>query len=160
MGDDEVRDRDYFFRLKNRQQIKLHYQQWTFTALTIPLKVQFGRDNSVNYQTGINIGSLLGYSLGNTRFTYRSKLDNFQRSQELTLGGLVNVSSIKFNNELGREVNTGSIALGVGLLYTYESISVGATYGFDWAVGDSSTDWNYHDRPWLGFAIGYSLFDK
>lgn len=160
MGDDEVRDQDYYFRLKNRQQVKLHYQQLTFTALTIPLKVQFGRDNSVNYQTGISIGSLLGYSWGNTRFTYRSKLDNFQRSQEFTIGGLVNVSSIKFNNSNNREVNTGSIALGLGALYTYETISVGVTYGFEWAVGQYSLDWNYNDRPWLGFAIGYSLFKK
>lgn len=160
MYDSVVRGRDYYFKLDNRQQIKLHYQQLTFTALTIPLKVQFGRNNTVNYQTGISIGSLFGYSWGSTRFTYRSKLDNFERSQEFTIGGLVNVSSAKFKDSYEREINSASIGLGIGFLYTYESISVGFTYGFEWALGESSQDWNYNDRPWLGLALGYSLFDK
>ena len=70
------RDKTYFFKLKNRQSLKIPFRQWSFNALSVPLKVRFG--SNIQWSTGANLGALLGYTWGKTNFVHRKEIGNKQ----------------------------------------------------------------------------------
>ncbi|GGC91905.1 hypothetical protein GCM10011508_18880 [Flavobacterium lutivivi] len=160
----------YSFEMKNRQTIKLRFNEFTVSGLIIPLKYRF-RDESKNiaeeFSVSANANLFVGFSMGKTSFHYREKVDNLSNTWKFTFGGFLGASSIKLNagntsastNPLTSEQTKGAATFGLGIGFTLNKINLGSFMGMDYAFGDDASKWNYNKKPWLGVAIGYSLFN-
>lgn len=169
-GEYEKRELRYF-ELKNRQTVKLCFTEVTVSALTVPLKYRFkDRDEAIDeeFSAAVNVNLFAGFALGRSSFHYREKVDNVINTRKFTLGALFGASTVTLNNSntskaavpvtAGTEIVKGLASLGVGATFSYNKINVGGFYGYDYAIGDRADDWNYNKKPWLGIALGYSLF--
>lgn len=164
----------YYYQLTNRQTISLHFTDFTVSALTLPLKYRFkgssnSKDFSEEFTTAINLNLFLGPTIcGKTTFHYREKVGNISNTSKLTIGAIIGASTVtldKVNTSAAAKpilddtkIIKGLASCGLGAVYSYNKITGGAFVGWDFSVGDNSTSWNYNKQPWLGIAIGYSLF--
>lgn len=138
--------------------------------MTVPLKYRF-RDKPKNiteeFSVSANANLFLGFSMGKTSFHYREKVDNLSNTWKFTFGGFFGASSVKLNasntsassSPLTSEQTKGAATLGLGIGFTFNKINIGSFLGIDYAFGDDANKWNYNKKPWLGVAIGYSLFN-
>jgi len=154
-------DAVYYYQLHNRQSIKLRFRDFSIKAISVPLKVRFGRED-VEFSTDANLGAFAGFSWGRTKFTHKKKTGNTETETKWTIGLLVGTENLTFEfqneNEETVEEQTALLSTGVGFVYSYEKFTAGITTGFDFGLGANRVNWAYHARPWLGVAIGYSLF--
>jgi len=163
----------YYYKLKNRQTIKLNFTEWTLSALTIPIKYRLKNDDkgiSEEFNTSFNVNIFVGRTFfGKTSFFHRNKVGNISNTLKWTGGLFFGSSTIKLNNSntsnatnpipVGIEYTEGIVSLGIGLTFAYNKINLGAFYGWDYSIGENSDKWNYNNNPWVGIAIGYSLFN-
>jgi uncharacterized protein YdeI (BOF family) len=160
----------YYFKMKNRQTIRLSFTEFTVATLTIPIKYRFkSGDIQEDFSTAFNANFFLGYSWGISSFFHQEKVDNKSNTQKFTAGLLlgasvteINASNTKYAKEpLTGDVkyNKGLASMGFGATYSLNKINVGLFYGWDFAIGESAEKWNYNEKPWLGVAVGYSLFN-
>ncbi|WP_281225459.1 hypothetical protein [Flavobacterium aquiphilum] len=160
----------YYYKLKNRQCIRLWFDEYTVSALVIPVKYRFkGHGLSEEFSTTINGNVLLGYSMGQSSFFYQEKIGNKSNTWKVTGGLILGASSVILNSNntskadvpLGPDVEIvkGLASVGVGASFSYNKINFGLFSGWDYAIGDDAQKWNYNKKPWLGVAIGYSLFN-
>ncbi|WP_139956827.1 hypothetical protein [Flavicella sediminum] len=154
------RDIYYFFELKNRQAISLTFRQWSFNALSVPLKIRFA--DEVEFSTGANLGALFGYTWGVTKFVFREKVDNESYDSKFTTGVFLGTDNLEFNyldeNDEEKVQRTALISVGMGFLYSYQKFTFGITAGTDLGLGKHTNQWKYNSKPWLGLSLGYSLF--
>ena len=155
------RDKVYFYELKNRQSVKIDFKQWSFNALTVPLKIRFGKEKT-EFSTGANLGALIGHTWGKTNFVHRSEIGNKQYDTKHTFGGFLGADKLEFSfqdaNSSEVKVKTAVLSTGLGYLFSYENFTFGAIGGLDFSLGENSSEWNFQGRPWLGISLGYSLF--
>jgi len=155
------REQMYYYRLENRQSIKIKFNHFSFKAITVPLKVRFGQ-NDVEFSTDANLGVFGGYSWGISKFTRKEGIGNKETEHKNTLGILLGTEQLEFDfvdeNRQTIEEKSALISTGVGFVHSYQNFTAGLTGGFDFALGENKNNWNYHARPWLGLAIGYSIF--
>jgi len=155
------RDKKYYFELSNRQSVKIKFKQWSFNALTVPLKIRFSSDD-VEATTDANLGALFGHTWGTTNFVHRSKVDNKQYDSEHTVGFFTGVEDLEFSfmNEENTEVEveTAILSIGTGYLFSYQKFTLGVTLGLDFGLAENSSEWTFQGNPWLGASLGYSLF--
>lgn len=160
----------YSYQLENRQTIKLRFNEFTVSGLIIPIKYRF-KDKSEQlpeeFTVAANANLFLGFSMGKTSFHYREKVDNLSNTWKFTFGAFIGASSIKLNGSntsnssapLTSEITKGAASTGIGLCFSFNKINVGTFYGYDYAFGDDTEKWNYNKKPWLGLALGYSIFN-
>ncbi|TWJ01444.1 hypothetical protein JN11_01595 [Mucilaginibacter frigoritolerans] len=129
---------------------------YTFTwgFLTLPIKLRF--DNSLsggrfNFEQNLNFGLTAGIK------------QQLQRIDDVSLnylGGL-SVVNVPLNNAstapAGTATSTAAVSLSGGVMFQYAKFQMGVFIGWDFA-GDHAYQFSYQGRPWLGFAIGLSLF--
>lgn len=155
------REQVYYYRLENRQSVEIKFNHFSFKAITIPLKVRFGR-NDVEFSTDANLGVFGGYSWGVSKFTRKTEIGNTEIEKKNTLGILFGTEQLEFafvdENQQTIEEKSALISTGLGFVHSYQNFTVGLTGGFDFALGENKDNWDYHARPWLGLAIGYSIF--
>ncbi|WP_335975147.1 hypothetical protein [Gaetbulibacter jejuensis] len=163
----------YEFTLKNNEQIWVPFTEFTLTSLTLPLKYRFKsekRNVKEEFTTGINLNFLLGVSYGNSEFTHRKKVGNKTNTWKITFGVLLGTGTVTLNkgNTSAAGVNAfdddvtetkGLLTTGLGTTYSFNKINIGVFYGWDNSIGNNATLWNYNGKPWLGFGVGYSLFN-
>jgi len=159
----------YFYELKNRQSIKLSFSEVNVSALIIPIKYRFKGKNGLEeeFSTAINGNIFIGYSLGKTSFFHQEKVGNKSNTWKFTGGLIFGASTVTLNNsntsqsvtplDKDTEIVKGLASTGLGITYTFNKINFGAFYGYDYAIGNNSSLWNYNKKPWLGIAIGYSI---
>lgn len=151
----------YYYELENRQSVSIKFNHYAIKAITIPIKVRFGSDD-LDFSTDANLGIFGGYSWGKTKFTRKEKIGNTEVEQKSTLGILFGTENLSFEfedeNQQKIEEESALISTGLGFVYSYQNFTVGLTGGVDFALGENRVKWNYHARPWLGLAIGYSIF--
>lgn len=155
------RDTVYYFELKNRQSVKIDFKQWSLNALTVPLKMRFGK-NKTEFTTGANLGALIGYTWGTTNFVHRKQIGNKQYDTKCTFGFFLGTDKLEFefedNSNNTTKVKTAVLSTGLGYLFSYEKFTFGAVGGLDFSLGENSSEWDFQGRPWLGISLGYSLF--
>lgn len=160
----------HYYELKNRQAIRLCFNEVTVSALTIPFKYRFKHSRvPEEFSAGININLFGGFSIGKTKFFRQDKVGNKENTYKFTFGGLIGSSIIELNNSntstadtpLAADVkmNKGLATVGAGVTYSFNKINLGAFCGWDYAMGKYSNKWDYNKKPWLGIALGYSLFN-
>jgi hypothetical protein len=167
----EFGERDvYYFKLKNRQKIRLSFPEITVSTLTIPIKYRFKNGEiPEDFSTAFNANFFLGYSWGITSFFHQEKVDNKSNTGKFTTGLLLGASVTEINASNTKHAaepligdvkyNKGLACVGLGATYSLNKINVGLFYGWDYAIGESADKWNYNKKPWLGVAVGYSLFN-
>lgn len=159
-----------YYQLQDRQSVSLSFREITVTAITIPVKYRFSNsDFPEDFSTGFNANIFAGVSFGRTSFWYRKKVDNKTNMYKITLGAFLGASSVELNSKntsasiapltVDEKYTKGLASIGFGGTYSYNKINLGLFYGWDYAVGADSQKWNYNHKPWLGLAIGYSLFN-
>ena len=134
--------------------------------MTIPLKYRFSDDaNDIGeeFTSGINLNFLLGFSYGNTAFTFRDKVGNKTNTWKLTGGIILGASTVELNSVntsastspivSGNTINQGLFSFGFGATYSFNKLNFGVFYGWDYSLGDASEKWNYNKLPWLGFHL-------
>ena len=155
------REEVYHYKLENRQSVKIKFNHFSFKAITVPLKVRFGR-NDVEFSTDANLGVFGGYSWGTSKFTRKREIGNTEIEKKNTLGILLGTEQLEFDfvddDQQTIEEKSALISTGLGFVHSYQNFTVGLTGGFDFALGENKNNWDYHARPWLGLAIGYSIF--
>lgn len=158
-------DRLYYYKLTSGEEFKLKFTEVTVSALTIPLKYRFKVNDSIseNYTASINLNGFLGISTGKSNFMYRKGVDSKINTEKYSFGVLGGFSTVKLTTKNSKILekklnNNGLLSVGIGATYSFNKINVGGFYGYDFALGQDATDWNYNGKPWLGIALGYSLF--
>lgn len=161
----------YYYTLENRDQMTLNFIEGTVSAFTIPFKYRFKQPGvSEEFSTAsLNANLFGGISIGKTSFFYRDKVGSITNNHKLTLGIFVGSSVVELNsnNTSGAEVPLaddkkiikGLASVGLGIAYSYNKINFGGFLGWDYAIGNEAEKWNYNKKPWIGIAIGYSLFN-
>lgn len=161
----------YYFKLKNGDKLRLPFVDGTVSVFTIPFKYRFRQpDVSEEFSTAsLNINVLAGISFGRTTFMYRDQVDCKTNNSKVTVGLFVGSSMVDLNSSNtsaadeplaeGVKITKGLASIGLGAAYSFNKISVGGFLGWDYAIGNDSEKWNYNKKPWIGFAIGYSLFN-
>jgi hypothetical protein len=163
-----VNNSNYYFKLKNRQSISLAFSEWNVSALTLPLKYRLkGHNFSEEFSTNTNGNVFIGRSWGSTSFFHQDKVGNKSNTWKVTAGMLLGASSVTLNSSNTStaaapiiddvEIIKGLGSLGLGFGFTFNKINLGTFLGVDYAVGRDAGKWNYNRKPWLGFAVGYSL---
>jgi len=161
----------FYYKLKNRQTIKLYFGEFNVSALTLPIKYRFkGKDGlKEDFSASINGNILFGYSIGRTSFFYQEKVGNKSNTLKLTGGLLLGASTVTLNSSNTSkaavpvvedvEIVKGLATIGYGVSFSYNKINLGVFSGYDYAIGEEASKWNYNKKPWLGIAVGYSLFN-
>lgn len=164
----------HYYNLSNRHTISLWTVDLAISALTMPVKYRFkgkrdnGKSFSEDFAGTVNVNVFAGPSIGKTSFHYRDKVGNASNTWKLTGGLIVGGSTVTLNKSNttsddapitdATEITKGLLSLGVGLAYSYNKATIGAFLGRDYSVGKDANRWDYNRKPWLGLAIGYSIF--
>lgn len=161
----------HYYQLLNRQTVTLNYREWAVSALVIPIKYRFKGRNGLqeDFSTAFNANLFGGYTWGRSNFFHQEKVGNKTNTHKLTVGALFGASTVVLNQSntslddapLGEKVTItkGVASFGIGATYAFNKINIGVFGGKDYAIGDDGCKWNYNKEPWMGLAIGYSLFN-
>ena len=132
---------------------------FTWGFMTLPIKVRFGdkKNRLFTFEENLSLGLTCGY-----RYQFPSK--NPQAINVLSGFGIgrskIDTSSMK-NTILTPSSNTApTLNLNLGILYQFEVFQVGFFIGGDYILTEIGRNWKYQGKPWLGMAIGVSLFSK
>lgn len=160
----------YYYQLSNRQSIKLQFDEWTVSAFTIPIKYRFKDKSSQiseEFTSGVNANVFAGKAWGRARFHHRKKVGNITNVSKFVFGVLLGTSTVtldKNNTSAANDpitddtkITKGLASAGLGLGGSFNKINVGFFYGYDIAIGQYASKWNYNKKPWLGLAVGYSI---
>lgn len=133
---------------------------FTYGALTLPLKIRFGNGGNTYsaFEENLNLGLTAGlkYTIPGTK------------EQSINLLGLIgltsaNLDSVAFKNPKfysSKITSTKAVSLGIGLMYQYSNFQVGLFGGIDHISGELGRQWRHQDRLWMGVAIGVALYSK
>ena len=130
-----------FYQIPDDHKVKFKFTEFTFTAITIPLKYRF-RTNRVaidtsdeenptevsieneEFSTSVNMAFFGGYTWGNTKFTHRKKIGNRTFTSKNTLGVFIGPSALELKSantdifigqpKSDREGIFGTISFGIG----------------------------------------------
>lgn len=169
-------DIDYYLKLENNYYISLPTTSFDLGPITIPLKIRPGFSKKINNEDieisssvegDLNIGVFGGFSVGRTRFRYQKTEMKELSKINFTIGGFIGISkqdvdSLSSNASKeplanGIKKNFATISPGIGLLATIYNFQLGLLFGIDTGIGKNAKSWNFNNRPWIGFGIGYSL---
>jgi len=140
---------------------KLYYgrkYEFNWGVMSLPIKVRFGNqgDKYFDFDEKLNLGFVFGL-----RNQIPSKIE---QSVNYLLGvGITSVKTDSLSLRSGKNPsNPTGTALSVngGILYQYESFQVGLFLGMDFIPGTVGRDWKNQGKPWLGIAVGVSLFSR
>ncbi len=128
--------------------IPIYTRSDTFTwgFLSLPLKMRFGNsrgpfDFEQNLQFGITAGDK----------------HQFAKTADVSINYLGGVSVV--NVPLKDSTSTTAVSFSAGSMFQYGKFQVGVFVGVDLA-GSKSAQFNYQGKPWIGIAIGVSLFGE
>ncbi|MEJ5104501.1 hypothetical protein [Chryseobacterium sp. MYb328] len=167
----DEKDNIYYYQLKNRDQLSLYFIEGTVSAFTVPIKYRFKQPNVSEEFSSASLNANLfgGISFGMSSFFYRDKVGSVTNNHKLTLGTFVGSSVVELNSNNtsasvdplpnDRKIIKGLASIGLGIAYSYNKVNFAGFLGWDYAIGDEAEKWNYNKKPWIGIAIGYSLFN-
>lgn len=156
-------DKDFIMDLKDfNSGAKLYYgkrNDFTWGVMTLPIKARFGnkKDRFFDVEENLNLGFTFGL---------RHQIQGKKEQAINYLAGIsiarVRTDSISLKNNYPAPQSSIAPALMIsgGVLYQYETFQVGLFLGVDNVMGELGRNWKFQGKPWLGFAIGVSLFSR
>ncbi|MEP7376097.1 MAG: hypothetical protein ABI675_22060 [Chitinophagaceae bacterium] len=127
--------------------------------VNLPIKARFGSkkktDGIYNKDFLISSDVSLGFSIG-----YKRK---WSEENGLNLLGGISVSSIQVDSSITKgyatsATNASALTGHVGILFETNNFQFGIFTGIDFLAGQMGKEFLYKKDPWLGIAIGFSLF--
>jgi len=164
------RNQIFFFKLENRQGVKLSFSEGVVTSFAIPIKYRFkGKDGlDEDFTSSFNINIFAGWAWGKTSFFHKKKVGHTSNTWKFNIGIIAGTSTVTLNSnntsldleplDPEKEIIKGLASLGSGATYSFNKINFGLFLGNDYGVGRDANKWNYNKKPWLGVGLGYSLF--
>jgi hypothetical protein len=143
---------------------------FTWGAMTLPLKIRFGNgtDRDFNVEENLN----LGFAIGLKKQLASRHLQSLNYLVFCSMGRVqADSASFKIYTPAGSNTpvpypapssNVASaLSTGLGCVYQNEgSFQVGLFIGADYITGNIGGYWKYQGKPWLGVALGISLFTQ
>ncbi|WP_339925801.1 hypothetical protein [uncultured Cyclobacterium sp.] len=170
LGKKYDREKDYYIKLKNRQSVKFWYNTIEGGALTIPFKYRprfnkNGIEVEEQFNSDLNVGMYIGYSFGQVKYIYRQLEETQPTDWKVSIGPFFSVSTTKIDSSstssaetpLTKEVGIATFSPGVGLMTSVSDFRFGVFVGKDITFGKTGQKWNYHNKTWFGFGVGYNL---
>ena len=133
-------------------------KEFTWGVMTLPIKARFGngKNKYFDFEERLNLGFVFG--LKNQLKGYIPQSINY-----LAGFGIVNARTDSLSlKDVQYYDGKNSLALSfhIGVLYQIETFQVGLFTGFDFVPTHVGRVWMHQGKPWLGLAIGVSLFSK
>lgn len=133
-------------------------KEFTWGVMTLPIKARFGnhKDKYFDFEERLNLGFVFGM---------KKQLKGYVVQSLNYLAGF-GVTSVRTDSISLKDVSfydgKTSLALSfhIGALYQIENFQVGLFLGTDVVPTKVGRVWYHQGRPWVGLAIGVSLFSK
>ena len=120
---------------------------FTWGFLTLPIKVRFGNSKApFTFEEKINFGISAG-----KRWQY---VNTVYSASNLLFG--VSVGGVKID----KDNSASALSFSMGYMYQYDVFQIGIFTGADFIDKSGGFSWGYQGKPWVGFAIGFSLFGE
>lgn len=162
----------YYYKLKNRQTLKLRFNEFTVSTLTIPIKYRFQGKKGIpeNFTTDLSGYIMASLGGGKSKFMYREEVGNKVNTWKLSGSILAGVSTVTLDSlntsrtdspsplDSETSLTRGLLSFGCGILGNYNKAGIGIFIGLDYGVGRLAERWDYKGKPWVGLGIGYSIF--
>lgn len=127
---------------------------WGFSI--IPIKIR-QKTSSSNFK--FNTGFSLGVNAGVERSIASRKKQSIASVFGIGIS-TVEVEPFEVNNLISENSNEKAFTPSFGLIYTYENFQIGFFSGIDYLSGEMGSNWRYKNRPWFGFGLGFTIFQK
>jgi len=127
--------------------------KFTWGFLTLPVKMRFdnNRGGRFDFEQNLNFG-----------LTFGAK-HQLVSSSDISLNYLAGIAvvNVPLDDATADKAatSTSAISTSLGFMFQYEKFQIGVFLGKDFA-GAHADQFNYQGKPWLGFAIGVSLFGE
>lgn len=170
LGDTYDRNGKYYLKLKNREYASFWFNCIEGGALSIPFKyrpkfIKNNIDISEQLTADLNVGAYLGYSFGKTKYMYRKNEDKEPSKWLVSFGPFLSVSRVEADSltslsakvPLMEKTAFATISPGVGLMTSIYNFRFGVFLGKDLAIGSAAQKWDYGNKGWWGFGLGYNL---
>lgn len=166
------KDADYTIKLENREFVSFRKLGIEYGPITIPFKLRFGYTKDKievdeEFSADLNVGFFGGIKLGKYRFRYEKPTLKELANLSVTVGGFISLSTAALDSVSTRagkdpftkdeKATIGVLSPGVGLMFAIYNFQFGAFLGVDVGFGRDAKNWNFNNRPWLGFGISYNL---
>lgn len=138
---------------------RLKKNSFTVGLVNLPIKARFGSKDKIDekYNKDFLISSdvSLGFSFG-----YKYK---WTEANGINLLAGVSLASIQVDSSITKgyatsATNASALTGHVGVLFEVHNFQFGLFTGIDFLAGQMGKEFLYKKDPWLGIAIGYSLF--
>jgi hypothetical protein len=170
LGEKYDRNGKYYLKLKNREYASFWFNCIEGGALTIPFKYRpkFTKNNidiSDQFTADLNVGAYLGYSYGKIKYMYRKNEDKEPSKWLVSVGPFLSVSRVEIDSTTSLSATEplkikkaiATVSPGIGLMTSIYNFRFGVFLGNDLAIGQTSQKWDYHNRWWWGFGLGYNI---
>lgn len=132
--------------------------EFTWGVMTLPIKARMGNgdDKFFDFEERLNLGFVFGL---------KQQLKGYSPQALNYLAGF-GITSVKTDSITLKDVKLyegkSALALSIhaGSLYQFDNFQVGLFIGADFVPGKVGRTWKYQGKPWIGLAIGVSLFSK
>jgi hypothetical protein len=133
---------------------------FTVGLVNLPIKMRFGSRKLVDDQytrdfllsNDVSLGLSFGIKLSKPRAKWSASIvTGFALCS-------VQVDSSTTKGLIKSAQNASGVTIPLGFFIEHNDFQIGAFSGFDFLTGPVGRKWLYADKPWLGIAIGYSLF--
>jgi hypothetical protein len=164
------RNGKYYLKLKNREYASFWFNCIEGGALTIPFKYRpkFTKNNidiSDQFTADLNVGAYLGYSFGKIKYMYRKNEDKEPSKWLVSVGPFLSVSRVEIDSTTSLSATEplkikkaiATVSPGIGLMTSIYNFRFGVFLGNDLAIGQTAQKWDYHNRWWWGFGLGYNI---
>jgi hypothetical protein len=133
-------------------------KDFTWGVMTLPIKARFGNNEKkfFDFEERLNLGFVFGL---------KKQLKGYSQRSRNYLAGF-GITSVRTDSLSMKDISVydgkSSLALSLhtGVLYQFEMFQVGLFIGADLVPGMVGRSWVHQGKPWVGLAIGVSLFSK
>lgn len=171
-------DATYSLKLDNREFMALYKTSWEFGPLTIPFKKRYGYEKpgengaaavkvKDDFSADLNVGVFGGYRFGKRRVRYEAPVMKELANLGVTVGPFVNLSTATLDagtttageKPYGKDekATIGVLSPGIGAMLDIYNFRIGAFWGKDVGFGGEAKNWNFNNKWWVGFGVGYSI---
>ncbi len=170
LGNKYDKNGKYYIKLENRDYVNFWFNSFEGGPLTIPFKYRpkFRRNNidiSDEFTADLNIGAYLGYSFGKITYMYRKNEDKEPSKWLVSIGPFLSVSRIEIDSlttlsatePLKQKKAIATVSPGIGVMTSIHDFRFGVFLGNDLAIGRTAQQWDYGNRWWWGFGLGYNV---
>lgn len=133
---------------------------FTWGIMTLPIKARFGNSDGrlFTFEENLNLGFTCGFrhQFASTTLQAINILAGFGV-------GSTKIDSSGMKNTLLTPSSRSALSLNllnIGVLYQFDIFQIGFFMGGDYIPTEIGRNWKYQGKPWLGMAIGVSLFSK